>query len=65
MERLTARTGDQITYTGKHTRLPGLESAGSMRVAATRDVMQRLADYEDTGLTPDEINKLLETQRKN
>lgn len=65
MERLTARTGDQITYTGKHTRLPGLESAGSMRVAATRDVMQRLADYEDTGLTPDEINKLLATQRKN
>lgn len=65
MERLTARTGDMITYMGRHTKLPGIDCAASMRVAATRDVMQRLADYEDTGLTPDEINKLLETQRKN
>lgn len=65
MDRLTARAGDMITYTGKHTKLPGLDCAGSMRVAATREVMQRLADYEDTGLTPEEINNLLETQRKN
>lgn len=65
MERLTARTGDMITYMGRHTKMPGIDCAASMRVAATRDVMQRLADYEDTGLTPDEINKLLETQRKN
>lgn len=65
MERLTARTGDQVTYTGKHTRLPGLESAGSMRVAAQRDVMRRLAEYEDTGLTPEQINQLQETLRKN
>ena len=65
MERLTARTGDMVTYTGKHTKLPGLDSAGSMRVAATREVMQRLADYEDTGLTPEQITNLLETQRKN
>lgn len=65
MERLTARAGNMITYTGKHTKMPGIDCASSMRVAATRDVMQRLADYEDTGLTPDEIIKLLETQRKN
>ena len=65
MDRLTERTGAQITYIGKHTRVPGLECASSMRVAATRDVMQRLADYEDTGLTPDEIKKLLENQRTN
>lgn len=65
MERLTARAGTMITYMGKHTKLPGIDCAASMRVAATREVMQRLADYEDTGLTPDEINKLLETQRKN
>ena len=65
MERLTERTGGVIVYTGKHTKLPGIDCAASMRVAATRDVMQRLADYEDTGLTPDEITKLLETQRKN
>lgn len=65
MERLTARTGDMITYTGKHTKMPGMDCAASMRVAATRDVLRRLADYEDTGLTPDQITKLLETQRKN
>jgi hypothetical protein len=40
---------------GKHTKLPGIESASSMRVPATRDVMERLAEYEDTGLTPEEI----------
>lgn len=65
MERLTARSGKEITYIGKHTRLPGMESAGSMRVAATREVMVRLADYEDTGLTPEEIKTLQETLRKN
>lgn len=66
MDRLTERTGNQVTYIGKHTRVPGLESAGSMRVAATRDVMQRLADYEDTGLSPEQIKNLLqETLRKN
>lgn len=65
MERLTARSGREITYIGKHTRLPGMESAGSMRVAATREVMDRLADYEDTGLTPEEIKTLQETLRKN
>lgn len=66
MDRLTARAGNMITYTGKHTKLPGLDCAGSMRVAATREVMQRLADYEDTGLTPDQINELLQKElRKN
>lgn len=55
MDRLTARNGDIVTYMGKHTNLPGIESASSMRVPATRDVMERLAEYEDTGLTPEEI----------
>lgn len=55
MDRLTARTGNDITYMGKHTKLPGIESASSMRVPATREVMERLAEYEDTGLTPEEI----------
>lgn len=55
MDRLTARTGDMVAYMGKHSKLPGLDCAGSMRVGAVRDVMQRLADYEDTGLTPEEV----------
>lgn len=58
MPRLTERNGKEIGYVGKHTRIPGLESASSMRVAAIREVMQRLADYEDTGLDPEQIKAL-------
>jgi hypothetical protein len=59
MERLTERQGDQVNYVGQHTKLPGLECASTMRVAAVRDVMDRLAAYEDTGLTPEGIRALL------
>jgi hypothetical protein len=55
MERLTERQGRMITYTGRHTKMPGVDCASSMRVAAIRDVMERLAEYEDTGLTPEQI----------
>ena len=66
MERLTARSGKDITYMGRHTKLPGIDGASSMRVAATRDVLQRLAEYEDTGLTPEQIMELLQGNlRKN
>lgn len=58
MERVTQRSGQDVTYIGQHTRLPGIENASSMRVAATREVMQRLAAYEDTGLTPEEIKEM-------
>ena len=59
MDRLTERNGRLIAYIGKHTRLPGLDDASTMQVAARRDVMQRLADYEDTGLTPEQVKELL------
>lgn len=66
MERLTERNGAQVTYIGKHSKLPGLDCAGTMKVAAQRDVMARLAEYEDTGLTPEQIVNLLQgTLRKN
>lgn len=58
MERLTETTGAEVRYIGKHTKLPGLENASTMRVAAVRDVMQRLAEYEDTGLTPEQIARM-------
>lgn len=58
MERLTERNSAGVGYIGKHTQLPGLESASTMRVAAIRDVMQRLAEYEDTGLTPEQIARM-------
>ena len=66
MERLTERNGSLVTYIGKHTKLPGIECAASMRVPAVRDVIRRLAAYEDTGLTPEQItNMLQENLRRN
>lgn len=57
MERLTERQGTAVGYIGRHSRrVPGVvESAETMRVAATREVLQRLADYEDTGMDPAQI----------
>ena len=57
MERLTEVRDDTVYYTGKHTKLPGMDCASTMRVAAVRDVMQRLAAYEATGLEPEQIKK--------
>lgn len=59
MERLTERQGKQVNYVGPYTQLPGLECASTMRVAAIRDVMDRLAEYEDTGLTPQQIKRAM------
>lgn len=58
MERLTQRSGDTVVYIGNRTKIPGLDSAGSMRVAAVRECMDRLAEYEDTGLTPEELREV-------
>ena len=61
MERLTQRQNSAVVaYVGKHTKMPGLDTAGSMRVAAQREVMDKLAAYEDTGLTPEQIVELLQ-----
>lgn len=65
MDRLTERNGDLVTYIGKHTKLPGIECAASMRVAAIRDVMRRLAEYEDTGMSPEQIKTMQERLREN
>lgn len=62
-QRLTERTNNGVAYIGKHTKMPGLENASSMRVAAVRDVMQRLADYEDTGLDPEQIKQKIAAMR--
>jgi hypothetical protein len=58
-----------VAYSGARTNFPGmpeLNMPGSMRVAAQRECMALLADYEDTGLTPEQIVKLLQGNlRKN
>lgn len=66
MYRLTERRGTEVGYIGKHTKMPDLECASTMRVPAIRDAMERLAEYEDTGLTPEQIKELLQgTLQKN
>lgn len=73
MERLTKRINDVVTYIGTEneydTGMISAETASS--VAAVREILLRLAAYEDTGLTPEEIHKaygelcLLESALKN
>ena len=61
-QRLTARTPAGVAYTGSRTKFPGmneLNQAGSLRVAAVREIMDRLAEYEDTGLSPEQIQQNL------
>lgn len=59
MERLTGRNQATVLYLGRYTKLPGMDCAGTMKVAAVRECMERLAAYEDTGLTPEEITQRL------
>lgn len=59
MDRLTERTGSRVAYVGKHTKMPGLDGPGSMKVAAQRECMERLAAYEDTGMSPEQIKETL------
>lgn len=58
--RLTERVGHIVTYIGKFTKAPGIDCAASMRVAARRECMERLADYEDLGKTPEELSAILQ-----
>ena len=57
MERLTKRINDVVTYIGTEneydTGMIAAETASS--VAAVREILLRLAAYEDTRLTPEEI----------
>ena len=57
MERLTKRINDVVTYIGTKneydTGMIAAETASS--VAAVREILLRLAAYEDTGLTPEEV----------
>ena len=61
MERLTrvikGYGKDVVVYTkGKYEDT----TAGEMEVKDVRNVMEKLSDYENTGLTPEQIRELLE-----
>lgn len=61
-KRLTKRTHCGVAYAGNRTKYPDMDElnlAGGLRVAAVREIMDRLAEYEDTGLSPEQITKNL------
>ena len=58
MGRLTQRNGNTVLYVGNRCKYPGIDQAGTMKVAAMRECMERLADYEDTGMTPEELREV-------
>lgn len=60
MERLTERYPGAVAYIGRYSRrVPGFpDLAETMKVAGTRDVLQRLAEYEDTGMEPEQVKTM-------
>ena len=60
MGRLTQRNGNTVLYVGNRCKYPGIDQAGTMRVAAMRECMERLADYEDTGLEPEDMREVMQ-----
>lgn len=52
MERLTKRINGIVTYIGKENSSDIGQTAAELNVAACREILKRLADYEDTKLSP-------------
>ena len=55
MERLTKRTNGVVVYVGAHNKEAGGQIPCEVGPHGVREILVRLADYEDTGLTPEEI----------
>lgn len=52
MERLTKRINGVVTYIGKENSYDTGQIAAELNTAACREILERLAAYEDTGLSP-------------
>lgn len=52
MERLTKRINGVATYIGKENSYDTGQIAAELNTAACREILERLADYEDAGLSP-------------
>lgn len=52
MERLTKRINGIATYIGKENSYDTGQIAAELNTAACREILERLADYEDAGLSP-------------
>lgn len=55
MERLTKRRNGVVTYIGKENSYDTGQIAAELNAAARREILERLADYEDQGLTPEKV----------
>lgn len=56
IERVTkVIQANTVLYVGKHKRYDTGDTTGEINAAGIRDLLHRLADYEDTGLTPAQI----------
>ena len=52
MDRLTKRCNGVVTYIGKENSCDTGQIAAELNTAACREILERLADYEDAGLSP-------------
>lgn len=52
MERLTKRINGVTTYIGKESSYDTGQIPAELNVVARREILERLADYEDAGLSP-------------
>ena len=55
MERLTKRINGVTTYIGKENSCDTGQIPAELNVVARREILERLADYEDTGVTPETV----------
>lgn len=59
MERLTQRTNGVVVYVGAHNRGGGGQTSFEVSSRGVREILTRLAEYEDTGLMPEEVSALI------
>ena len=55
MDRLTKRCNGVVTYIGEENPYDTGQIAAELNTAACREILERLADYEDTGVTPEGV----------
>ena len=60
MGRLTKRAGGTVVYAGGYKQYEGGDIPAEVSPQGVRELLVRLAEYEDTGLTPGEIKSMQE-----
>lgn len=57
-ERLTKRTNGVVVYVGAHNEETGGQIPCEVGPQGVREILARLAEYEDTGMTPEDVNEM-------